>query len=268
MKKLRKVSRYWTARLRSKRSVPFYWHIGTPNFGDDLNPFLFELIAKRPIRLEVRRDRAHFLGMGSILDKASAQSTVIGSGLLQPILDQTVRFHEVVSVRGALTRESISGGEHVLLGDPMVLLDHFLPDRCDKSGPIGFVPHVRETRKAREYNLKDVVVIDPAQPPQRVIKKIAKCSRIFSQSLHGLIVADALDVPNVWIEPGSSMEGGRFKFDDYFSTLDEAKIARAPNKQTFLEAKRTDFTVSKFAFDKRDLLEAMTQTIGQYADQG
>ena len=40
-----------------------------------------------------------------------------------------------------------------------------------------------------------------------------------SQSLHGLIFADSLLIPNVWLDFGSIHIGGQFKFYDYFSTV-------------------------------------------------
>jgi hypothetical protein len=53
--------------------------------------------------------------------------------------------------------------------------------------------------------------------------------------LHGLIVADSLGIPNAWIE-SPDLIGGRFKFDDYYSSLD---VCENPvvlkGDETFLE---------------------------------
>ena len=256
MRKFRKLSRYWSARLKFSPNLPFYWHIGNPNFGDDFNPMLFGLISGTQVRLERRRDRLHFLGMGSLLDRACAGSTIVGSGLLKPFPKPHADFRDVISVRGALSREQLIGAEAALLGDPMVLLDQLVSFRCDKSGPIGFIPHFSELKKAKGLGLAGVKIINPAVSPWRVIREIAGCSKVFSQSLHGLIVADSLGVPNQWVTPGKHMIGGCFKFDDYFSTLDSPKEARPFERATFMDSNSNGFSVGKFIHDKRELLDA------------
>jgi pyruvyltransferase len=53
-----------------------------------------------------------------------------------------------------------------------------------------------------------------------VSKEISKCRRVYSSSLHGLIVADSLGLPNVWIELSNKVIGDGFKFHDYNSSID------------------------------------------------
>ena len=60
MKKAKKVFRYLKARLQPASALPFFWHVGTPNFGDDINPALFNAALSKPVRLQTRRDRPHF----------------------------------------------------------------------------------------------------------------------------------------------------------------------------------------------------------------
>ena len=50
-----------------------------------------------------------------------------------------------------------------------------------------------------------------------VIDQIKSCENIISSSLHGLIVSDAYGIPNVWIKISDNINGGEFKFKDYFS---------------------------------------------------
>lgn len=52
-----------------------------------------------------------------------------------------------------------------------------------------------------------------------VIEQIASCDYIASSSLHGLIVAEAYGIPNLWLEISGKLLGGHFKFHDFFLSL-------------------------------------------------
>jgi pyruvyltransferase len=133
----------------------------------------------------------------------------------------------------------------------MVLLDRVFKPVGRKTYPMGMVPHVSEVSSLRRLCPQGVKVIDPADTPWKVIEAIASCERIMSQSLHGLIVADALDIPNLWLAPSVSMAGGEFKFLDYFSTLDARKRPHPPTPMV-LAAPPDDFSVGRYLFDKTE----------------
>jgi hypothetical protein len=251
MKRLVKLGRYLAARCGPPDAARIFWHIGTPNFGDDINPALFGLLAGRPMRLRTDRSQPHFLGMGSILEKATAQSVVLGSGFLRKPAASVDKSPKLVAVRGKLSRDALGVGEEVLLGDPMVLLGQVFRPPSEKRHALGLVPHVSEVTSLRRICPKGVKVIDPADSPWKVIEEIASCERIMSQSLHGLIVADALDTPNLWLAPSVSMAGGEFKFLDYFSTLDARKRPHPPTPMV-LAAPPDDFSVGRYLFDKTE----------------
>ncbi|WP_417247635.1 polysaccharide pyruvyl transferase family protein [Celeribacter sp.] len=261
MRKLTKLSRYYRARAKPSSALPFFWHIGRPNFGDDINPAFFGMLADRQVRFEKHRDRPHFLGMGSILDRATPHSTVLGSGYIQPPSSDACRPGNVIAVRGELTRSFLKTEHPVLLGDPMVLIDRFHSAAERSNDTVGFVPHLSQTRAAKKLALTGVKIIDPAWPPMRVISEIAQCKRVFSQSLHGLIVADALRVPSLWVAPSSAMKGAEFKFLDYFSTLDAAKSAWPFTRETFETAPEHEFDAAQYRFDKAEYFEAMRDAL-------
>jgi pyruvyltransferase len=261
MNKAKKVFRYWKARLQPSSALPLSWHVGRPNFGDDINPAFFSIAVGRPARLETRRNIPHFLGMGSILDRASSASTVLGSGCLLPPAAGSLHPGRVVAVRGALSLAGLARREDVLLGDPMVLLGLIASCPVYSDGPVGLVPHVSEMGYARRMKIPGVKIIDPGHDPWRVIRDIAGCSRIFSQSLHGLIVADTLQIPNVWIAPSLKMVGDSFKFADYFSTLDASKEPYPFDLDTFRGLPAHFFDVRKYKYDKKVLLDAIRQGV-------
>jgi len=241
--------------------VPFYWHVGRPNFGDDINPSFFQIACQETVKLQTSRDNLHFLGMGSILDRATSTSIILGSGCLSQLEPRSVCPANTISVRGELSRASLAQSDSVLLGDPMVLLNIVSPQNVQRNGPIGFVPHVSDLRFAYKLKIPNVKVIDPGREPWKVIREIAGCSRIFSQSLHGLIVADALEIPNIWIAPNASMTGENFKFEDYFTTLDGGKVPHQFNLGSFLHTPQSAFDVCTYKYDKKHYLEALRDAV-------
>lgn len=241
-----KLARYWSARLRPPALPALFWHIGVPNFGDDINPALFQALTGARFRFAANRNAPHFLGMGSIFAAATEASIVLGAGLLTPA-PPVARPH-VVALRGKLTQATLGMGGDVPLGDPMVLVDRiFTADRGDVTG---FVPHVGSLALARRIVPRDVRLIDVRQDPWQVIREIGRCRRVFSQSLHGLIVADALGVENLWLDPSQGMRGGRFKFDDYFSTLDAPKPSHPMTADVLCNPPLADFSVGRYQGDK------------------
>lgn len=262
-----KVIRYVRARCKSASAIPFFWHVGRPNFGDDINPALFRGIAGGDVRLEIRRDVHHFLGMGSVLSKATGRSIVLGSGFLSDPAGRKVSCRKAVVVRGELSRAALTKADGVLLGDPMVLINLFVPKTARRMGEIGFVPHVSEWRQAERMNLRGLRIIDPGASPWRVIREIAECGFIFSQSLHGLVVADALEIPNIWISPSEKMAGGRFKFDDYLSTLSAAKHPHPFSRDVLLETPHSVFGIGEYKYCKRQLREAIEATVRDSVSQ-
>lgn len=221
-RKLEKTRRYLQWRFAGGDRLPLWWHIGQPNFGDDINPMLMEQLTGVTFRFAADRTAPHMLGMGSILDRANSSSIVCGSGFLSEP-HEVPPIGEVVAVRGHLSRAALRLDEEIILGDPALLISEVLQIPEPKRHRFGYVPHVRSVENWKSRVPRDAKLIDPGAKPFDVVRDIALCEVVFSQSLHGLIVADALNVPNVWVAPCEEMVGGRFKFDDYFSTLDHPK---------------------------------------------
>lgn len=240
-------------------NMPLHWHVGRPNFGDDINPFFFEAISGKPPRLDVTRNGPHLLGIGSILGQANRFSKVLGSGFIAPTALFTERPAEIIAVRGEKTAQLAQAGTEVLLGDPLSLADVVFPYDGAPEYELGLVPHISAVAHMRKICPPNIKLIDPAGEPRAVVRAIANCRNVMSQSLHGLIVADAYQRPNLWIAPSGEMMGGRFKFDDYFSTLDRDKQPHAFSHTMLKEPPLASFSVSHYRYDKkayRDVLSA------------
>ncbi len=229
--------------------IPIHWHIGTPNFGDDLNPTLFQQIFGQDVQLQRNRDRKRVLGMGSILHKADRSCHVTGSGLLDPnfTVENTVR--SVLSVRGELSANSLSVTPHYL-GDPAIFLPHFFEMTAPKEYRYGFIPHHCEVRRVRSSIPRDWLMIHPGWSPMKVLSAIVSCEQVVCRSLHGLICADAYGVPSAWLDPLDEMVGGRFKYLDYYTTMHEPKTPISIHlRHLGKEGGALDYWVSSYRYD-------------------
>jgi len=50
-----------------------------------------------------------------------------------------------------------------------------------------------------------------------IIKQILSCDFIISESLHGLIIAEAYRIPNIWVTFGDIDQD--FKYEDFFRSI-------------------------------------------------
>ena len=245
-------------KLRLNGARRLYYHLGRPNFGDDVNPWFFNKVSTSSFAWGAT-SRSHVMGIGSIAAKVSPHSIVMGSGLIEHSRSSDLaKPVELFSVRGELTAEAF-GKRPSFLGDPLSLIDLLLPLRvADSSDVLGIVPHILNYHLFKRHfeSRPEVLVINPGGEPVEVISAISRCRRIASQSLHGLIVADAYGIPNTWIAPSIGMLGGTFKFLDYFTTLDKPKTPVALKDFTE-DFENLDYTLGRYIHNKQMYLTAM-----------
>ncbi|WP_175400982.1 polysaccharide pyruvyl transferase family protein [Terasakiispira papahanaumokuakeensis] len=250
---LLKTQGFKTADALSESRMNVYWwrpDEGT-NLGDEITSIVLEQILNQPHQ-RVGLDQASLLSTGSVLDKVMTSKSfyrrttplyVVGSGLIRPRLKPTSlkrRFTlkrwlpdclDVISVRGCLTQQILAGqGCSVeLIGDPGLLMPHIVtPQRCHQYR-YGLIPHFTQVDdpqwQALCRRLPNAIMIDfRHEDYQQVIQTMASCDVILSQGLHGLILSDAYQIPNVWISDGALHAGGDFKFLDYFSSIGRSPL--------------------------------------------
>ena len=200
---------------------------GHGNFGDKLTPLLLRHygIASEWAPVE----RAELIGVGSVLEKVpeNYRGYVCTTGFMHETSRRSFPDARVVAVRGRLTLDRIqcsdSGG--VALGDAGLLCDEF-PTAQRKHYKLGIIPHFADADdplvKQIAASSREITVVDVCDQTLQVIRHVSECEQILSSSLHGLILADSLGIPNRWIELGrgtSRVEGAGFKFRDYYSTF-------------------------------------------------
>jgi len=213
-----------------KKTLKLYWSSGLKNgkknFGDWLSPALVEAVSGRPVTY-AKLNRCDLVAVGSILQRLknhfwSHRVNVWGSGLIEE--QRPFRSpHTFAAVRGKLTAETIRNHNIPALGDPGLLSRILLPERVqEKQFRIGIVPHYADQQLplVKEFVKKPgVTFIDIFSETQDFLVQVSRCEFILSSSLHGLIVADALEIPNAWIKLSDKVRGRDFKFADYYSVF-------------------------------------------------
>lgn len=197
------------------------------NFGDQLMPLLLD-----HLHVEYRwspPEKADLFGIGSIAHQIpdNFAGVVWSTGMLQKGDRRDLRRARVFALRGKRTVSSVdlNTSEELPLGDGG-LLACLLARPQKKTHRLGLIPHYADQDTAAVGQIRqrhpDVLLIDVCASPQQVLDQIASCDVIASSSLHGLVVAESLGIPTVWLEisGGANLLGGRFKFDDYYSAFD------------------------------------------------
>lgn len=208
----------------------FYHKIQSRNVGDDLNAVLWQRLLPDLDRL----DSAQWLvGIGTILDERlnalEGRKIVVGSGWrpgrATPVLTGDVRF---AAVRGKLTAHRL-GLDDIALGDPGFLIGSLLQGRAARPQPdrVGLVPHVYSERWSRIAEVArdaGLEVISPTLEVDEFLAAISRCSRLYCESLHAAIFADALRIPWTRVRISSHYYEGdgvaAFKWRDAFSIVD------------------------------------------------
>lgn len=205
----------------------YYWNV-KKNFGDLIGPLLIKKFTKLSSEYAIPEESELAL-MGSILEHLSPdyEGVIAGAGRLHE--ESRLRFPnaKILAVRGPLTARGIKGiGKDVVFGDPGLLADE-LVEQEDRIYDLGIVPHwtdkaLEHRSEFRKYHPK---VIRVADDPLKVIREIGRCKKIVSSSLHGIILADAFNIPRrIEIAPRMIthpyQEGGLFKWRDYSASIE------------------------------------------------
>lgn len=214
----------------SINTVPLklHWASGRPNFGDWLSPAICGLLSGRPVE-HAPAQRCELIAVGSILHRLrhrwwARRTHVWGTGFIEELKPVSSRHH-YHAVRGWRTAAQLRGVEISCVGDPGLLASLLLPgyETTQKKFRLGLVPHYKDREhglvKELAKQLSSTTVLDVFAPPVEVLRRVAECEFILSSSLHGLIVADSLGVPNAWMEISGGVHGSGFKFADYYSVF-------------------------------------------------
>ncbi len=243
-----------------QNSVHAFWWNNVRNFGDFITPLLLKHYGMTPIHSPIEQSK--IVSTGSLLQccPKNYSGYVLGTGL---IYKRKINFKNaiVLALRGELTKECAGVSKDITLGDPGLLALKLLDgSRKQKKFLLGIVPHYDDKKDDRIIRFiskypKDILLIDVQRNPIYVFKKIDSCENILSSSLHGIVVADSLRIPNKWMVLSNKVIGAGFKFNDYFSALKEydtvPEIIRGDEKLSFfIERMRKTPSIVSECIDK------------------
>ena len=218
------------------RPIPLSYPIAVRNIGELVSPIAVQFATGRPTVWKPRPAREHLLGPGSILHWATPLSDVWGTGLMSPEVGiGELDGERVWALRGKLTygclKPEINGLPDVPLGDPAYLVGRRLaalvPSRST-THRLGIVPRFQDDMHPAIAHLKNqggVTILNVRDPAPAFFARMMACEAIASSSLYGLIFAEALGIPNVWLHFEEVDASRAFKYWDWFSLADKPETA-------------------------------------------
>lgn len=220
-----------TGILPSDRVLRVRYFQRVRNVGDLLGPYIAESLTGHKIQISSAHE-PHLLSIGSMYSSATNQSIVWGTGLMDdgspiPIIPEK----NIVALRGQLTLKALRqrgmSCQGAVIGDPAILSPMlFSKARRPEKNRVGIVTHYLDRHNAIFHRLArdpNVVLLDVCQPPKHFLEKLSTCEHVGSSSLHGLILADSLEIPNIRIRIKSRQND--FKYVDYYSST---LVGRSP----------------------------------------
>ena len=204
--------------------IKAFWEIRYSNPGDLVTPMLLKRYGFTPVHSYPQE--AVIFSCGSLLEKVPLDFSgfILGTGFMYRESIRSFDQARILAIRGELSRNKIGAPKDTVLGDPGLLVARFLSKRQKKRYTLGIIPHYVDKKdirisKLREKYTREVLFIDIQSDPVEVLRNIDKCEFILSSSLHGLVFADSLGIPNIWMILSERVSGGGFKFYDYNSAL-------------------------------------------------
>ena len=209
-----------------------YGKIKRRNFGDELSYYILcELTGKTIANYSAIFHRIKcndILFIGSLVEYFTTPNSIVwGSGAICGDIPLKNKPRRVCAVRGRYTRQYLlSHGVDCpeVYGDPALLLPLVYEPKVEKKYKIGLIPHYVDKNNPLflrllelDTHIKLISFSDYDEDWHSVIDLINECECIISSSLHGLIIADAYKIPNLWVKVSDDIIGGNFKYHDYFS---------------------------------------------------
>ena len=200
------------------------------NFGDQLTPLILDYYGFTTVYAHYKpkyrfAGKAEIISVGTFLQNTPSDfdGIIIGTG--NDDIQKTFQLADILSVRGKITQHNLGlENREIALGDPGLLVSYLYPQIKQKKYKLGIIPHFFDKvdckfNKYLNRFQQDVQIIDVQRHPEEVIDDIKQCENIISSSLHGLVVADSFNIPNIMFINNFTMPERGVKYKDYYSAF-------------------------------------------------
>jgi len=227
----------------------FYYKDEIGNFGDDLNPWLWDQIASD---LLDENDSEVFVGIGTLLNHRlpiKPTKHIFGSGVGYgevPVVDDSWKIH---ALRGPFTAKELNVTQDLIITDSALLIREVEEPICNNLGEVGLFPHYLSCRTADWENIAKeagLLFISPEWDVDKVLKEMKKCKLILAEAMHGAIVADALRIP--WQPLILGEHVNTLKWQDWLDTVEltytpmkTSYYFQAPDNLSFTQKAKNEF---------------------------
>jgi hypothetical protein len=244
---------------RTDRNCPvkLFFYRRTNNFGDQLNLDVMRYFGMDFAPAEF--GDANTVCIGSILDNALRTDSrtlsyrkplhVLGAGFIIGQECEKEKFCRPVQIHALRGKLSLARCEamsccalpDVVLGDPGLLVRRIFPHLPrEKKYDVGIICHLHDVNSPHAANIriggKSLKMIDVLCPTEQFLREMMECRFILSSSLHGVICADSLGIPNKAVVLSGNVEGNGYKFEDYYSVFDGVTYDPVDLRKTVISA--------------------------------
>lgn len=275
--------------LTRSKSVKLYYFNSASNFGDLLNIDLFNKLFNCNV-IASGISKCNTIAIGSLLQMFLVPKlkifkiikgilkppvTVYGTGFISQSNEDDnkvfCRKLDVRAVRGYNTLErlkqykNVKIAENVAIGDLGLLAPYIYIDvsSVKKKYKLGIIPHYVDKNNPllEKINVNNSIVLDITSQPSVLIKQIAECENIISSAMHGLIVADALGIPNIRMILSDKITGGDYKYDDYYSAFGIRQHNRINLNTSSFTEKDLEKMISTYQVKNEDVKKIQTNLL-------
>ena len=196
---------------------------GVENFGDNLNPWLWEKLL--PDAFDEDK-KSLFVGIGTLLNnylpkanQTAVFSSGVGYGKGLPTIDESWKIY---CVRGPLSAKRLGISPKLAITDGAALIRRVYKPSGDKHTKVAYMPHI-DLAILGDGVWKDiceeagVAYIDPRWSTENVLSAICRTELLLTEAMHGAIIGDALRVP--WVPVLTSSKIFPWKWKDWCSTV-------------------------------------------------
>lgn len=206
--------------------------------------------------------------VGSMMQYVHSGDVVWGLGVWHadeyaaPRLGTPLDF-EVRGVRGPETAHLLHKvhGVHVNpIGDPAFLVSELFPEIKPSAEYKCLIRHISGDKTVPPEGVRDFT---PGEDWRSFVEQVARCSHVYSSSLHGLVVADAFGIPSRWFFPEDQnvvVDQSDFKYRDWLEMTGRGEQFLRPRHDVNGVLDETSYATPINTVSRRDIIDKLVSS--------